>query len=249
MSENSLRRGPSWLALAAMAVVIGPAFIAAVIKVEDIRQSQPWKSPPEFPTVADQPLPGLTGTIAYAVPGEGSDRATGCVYVIAAETGRRRPVGCPRDGTAPSAITGIVWTPDGDLEVYGPTGYEDPTLIRVGAGRAARGSTPEAQRTRGIRRDGTWVEVGDRTEEGAELMLIGPDDERRYIATMDAPPGYQFGEPQWSPDGRWILVGDSIGRLLVLDADGNNIRELVPTGPRGRWLGEPFLTWHQGGAP
>lgn len=41
---------------------------------------------------------------------------------------------------------------------------------------------------------------------------------------VDGPADYSFKTPDPSPDGRWLLVGDSDGRLLVVDANGSGPR-------------------------
>ncbi len=55
------------------------------------------------------------------------------------------------------------------------------------------------------------------------------------VEVDDAPSNYRFIDPQWSPDGQFVLASDSEGRLLVLDAEGEVApRVLVETGEEGR---------------
>ena len=66
---------------------------------------------------------------------------------------------------------------------------------------------------------------------------------------IDGPDSYQLGMPQWSPDGRHVLVSDTEGRLLVIPANGGEVRQVLPPGAGRSWVQAPLLAWHQGDTP
>ena len=116
----------------------------------------------------------------------------------------------------------------------------------VHAGERAPGSIPELVRTAGRRGDGTRVYAAAVAEDITHLGIRRPGSPKRSIVSFDGPRGYMFGSPQWSPDGEWILVSDTEGRLLILDEEGDDIRELLPAKRTRSWVETPYLTWHQG---
>ena len=247
--DTTYRPGsPSWFLLCVASLMIGPAVIAAWFFGTEFVQSDRWKSIPEFPSISDPPALQPRGLIAYVhqEPRDHSEVAHGCVFVVQADgTTPPRRVGCPGDGVVPKAIVGIYWTEQGDLVVRARQPRPTPITIRLGAGRPAPGSIPEQQRVQGYKEDGTLVRLADRTEDLAELAIERPRGGARIIASFDGPNSYHFGEPQWSPDGQWILVTDTEGRMLISSPEGD-VRELLPADPAREWLGYPFLTWQQG---
>ena len=96
-----------------------------------------------------------------------------------------------------------------------------------------------------MRDDGTEIDVGD-IDERAMIAVYPAKGRPVPIVTLDGPSSYQCGRPQWSPDGQWILFSDTEGRLLIADAKGTRLRELLPADTGRRWIEPPFLTWHQG---
>jgi hypothetical protein len=68
-------------------------------------------------------------------------------------------------------------------------------------------------------RDGQRLET-DGFDGRARVVLRGADGERTTLLEVRGPRDYGFWEAQWSPDGKWVLVVDSVERLLVVPADG-----------------------------
>ena len=247
---------PSSWVLFAISVVLGPGLILAGSMALDFVQSDSWKRVPRFEPVTAAPALDASGVVAYVERrgGDGGGDGRGCVFVVAvADATPPRKLGCAGDGTIPDPVGSLSWTDDGDLEVHALYPQPDPLVLPVGAGPSIPNAVPEVERTRGYRNDGTLVRLAEINEE-AQISLQSVEEsveesvsgDQRVIATLDGPDSYQLGSPQWSPDGRWILVSDTEGRLLILSEDGAQIRALVPPDPGRRWIEEPLLTWHQG---
>ncbi len=156
-----------------------------------------------------------------------------------------RRLGCSGDGVIPEQFNGLSWSRSGNLLVHDVAVWP-PVVLRVSAGRPLPGATPALERMAGRRKDGTRVHLSERSEDAAEISVTSPTGRERRIVSIDGPDSYWFAEPQWSPDGRWILLSDIKGRLLIVDERGKDIRELLPANPRREWVSAPFLTWHQG---
>lgn len=238
--------------LALAAVVIGPAVVFLAFAAQDAASREVWKGTPPVEPLRAAPAWQPRGVIAYVETGPGEPSADGplrgCIFVVEA-SGTRPPreVACPRDGTVPSPIRGIAWTRRGDLEVYAGEPYANPVVVDVGAGKASPRATPESERVRGRRRDGTFVAAGGVAEDSTAVTIGDADgSNERTIVSLDGPTHYQFGEPQWSPDEQWILLSDTEGRLLILDPRRRELRMLLGPGTGRRWIGSPFMSWYQG---
>lgn len=254
MTGIPVRAEPSWLALFAAALIICPTVLGGVYGVWRIIETDAWKRAPEFRPVAAHPRLDTHGVIAWVErpPRASSDPGPGCVWVVdASGTSRPRRVGCSGDGRVPNVISGLSWTQSGKLSVHDPAVWPAPQF-RVGAKGQGISDVEQFERMEGIRADGTRVhesELGDE-EEVARLSVTPPGARReRPVVEIGGPDSYWLGEPQWSPDGRWILFSDIEGRLLITDEKGKDIRELLPPKRRREWVSTPFLTWHQGEHP
>jgi hypothetical protein len=243
------RAAPLWVLVAA-ALLIGPLLVLGVVAVEEFITSQDWKPVPDLPHVGDDPALDVDGVIAY-VARTGQDQrgeGGGCIFVADAGGGTPlRQLGCAGERGVPRSIGSIAWTEQGDLRVDPQPFTSPPVILPVGAGPAIAGEIPQAERTRGLHSDGTQIDVGD-IDERAMIAVYPSKGLPQPIVTLDGPDRYQFNRPQWSPDGEWILFSDTEGRLLIADADGNQLRELLPADAGRQWLEPPLLTWHQGRA-
>ena len=253
MSSRAWRE-PPWSLLALAAVVIGPTLIFLAVAAQNAISREVWKGTPHVAPLTAAPAMHPQGVIAYVETGPGDPAADGpfrgCIYVVGASgaTPPRR-VACPGEGKVPSPIWGIAWTERGHLQVYAGQQYSDPVVLRVGAGRASPHATPEYVRVRGQREDGSFAALGGVAEDTTAVTITQADangGRERTVVSLDGPGGYQFGEPQWSPDERWILLSDTEGRLLIVDPDRREIRMLLDAAAGRRLIDEPFLTWHQG---
>ena len=186
---------------------------------------------PKYPLLAEEPDPELSGMIAYAIP-EDSDRddefESRCVYVIELPEGQTNEITCREQ------IGGMAWTDDGWLVVenFGHVSeFErefddfDLTLIEPVEGGAFERVNYERDRSflwsdhRQTRRDGSRVRVEDA---GTTVVVVSPDGSTRDLFGADeAPSNYRFNEAQWSPDGKYVLVVDTEGRIIVAAVSGD----------------------------
>lgn len=186
---------------------------------------------PEYPLLAEEPDPELSGMIAYAIP-EDLDRddefESRCVYVIELPEGQANEITCREQ------IGGMAWTDDGWLVVenFGHVSeFErefddfDLTLIEPVEGGAFERVNYERDRSflwsdhRQTRRDGSRVRVEDA---GTTVVVVSLDGSTRDLFGADeAPSNYRFNEAQWSPDGKYVLVVDTEGRIIVAAASGD----------------------------
>lgn len=187
---------------------------------------------PKYPLLAEEPDPELSGMIAYAIP-EDSDRddefESRCVYVIELADGQTNEITCREQ-----IGWGMAWTDDGWLVVES-FGHVDEferefddfglALLEPIEGGAFEGvkyeGDPRFLRSgfRQTRGDGTRVRVEDA---GTTVVVISPDGATRNLfGSDDAPSNYRFNEAQWSPDGKYVLVVDTEGRIIVAASSGD----------------------------
>lgn len=254
MTADPLDPTPSWLTLFGAALLIGPTVLLGAYAV--VLDSGPARGPrgPEFRAMSADSATTASGFIAYVTRRRGGANASGpgCVWVVHASGSQApRRLGCSGHKGVPDAIGVLSWTPSGDLEVSTGRASATPTVLDVYSGQAVAGAIAESDRVRGRRGDGAIVRTMPSAEapgRTAQLVLTEPDGSTRTLVSVEGPEGYSFGEPQWSPDGKWILLSDIHGRLLIADERGKAIRQLLPP-RRGRSLiATPFLTWFQGRA-
>ncbi len=64
------------------------------------------------------------------------------------------------------------------------------------------------------------------------LWLIRPDGKGLHsIAERETPDGAVMGlEPNWSPDGDWIVANDILGRIWLISADGDSLVQITSEG-------------------
>jgi hypothetical protein len=206
---------------------------------------------PDFPVLADDPDPAIPGTVAY-LDVEGNDL---CIMTVPAGGGPSREVAClQRVGpgadlawTAEGRIAARVYVERGlDIVVYDPRSGTEVERIEVfprhrGVERTdVVGAFAEIDRT--VRTDGARLRVEDPREGRAVLLVRDPDGGERELLTLDGPRDYRLSSAQWSPDGQWILVADSRGRLIVLDSEGERPRLLAHDGEQRQWW-IPSPTW------
>jgi len=174
---------------------------------------------PPFPRLADSPDPAIPGTIAYIR----GDEEQVCVATVPASGGPARDVACRQLG-----VDAVAWTAGGALAV---TAYEGPVpeVIVFDAATGAeldrvewRGGGPgeEWSRERLSRPDGARLLLGEGVPGRAVVRVREPDGSTRVLFRSDGPQDYTVTGAQWAPDGRWVLVADSRGRLLIVAAEG-----------------------------
>ncbi len=178
---------------------------------------------PDFPSLADQPDPSIPGTVAYVEFGD-----TQCLTTVPASGGDTREVWCSMNYVEyPS------WTADGLLVVLDDNAEPTYLLIDPNTGTEVEripqgnqtgeepGPLPYPSNVRQERADGAMVFTeGFRGGESSVIVRLDGTDQT-ILTVEDAPSDYSFIDTQWSPDGEWVLVSDSEGRLIIVGADGN----------------------------
>lgn len=193
-----------WALAAAVAVVLVAVVIVAVFGLV------PY---PEVPTVGARPNPPVTALLAYVdyeasggpclrlVDGRGREREVGCGMSYGGELrwldAERLAVATfpPPEGTAR-----VVDVDSGEVVEVLEEPLEPP---------GATDTSPDGARAIAGGRDGqVWLQVTE------------PDGSTRRVLELDGPSTYALYQTAWSSDGDWIVVLDSIERLLVVDAAG-----------------------------
>jgi len=195
---------------------------------------------PHFPALTDQPDPSIPGTVAYMEYDE-----TPCLFTVPASGGEGQEAWCGRE-----YVEFPAWTADGLLVV---TDWQaEPTYVlidpvtgtevdQVPAGdQLADGPLPYSGQDRQERGDGAKVHT-EGLRGGTSSVVVRLDGQDQTILSIEgAPSDYRFYAAQWSPDGEWVLVSDTEGRLLIVGADGTPgarvlVDRLEEWGPQAAW--------------
>ena len=186
---------------------------------------------PEYPLLSDQPDSSIPGTVAFARWEQDGQ----CISTVPAGGGEEHLVICEDNIGFGEFAPG--WTAEGLLvvEEFRPSGESfrliDPdtgdTVERVPFEQTQVIREPIRINAFAESRDGLSVEVdGSRGE--PRLVIYGEGTAERTILSADGPADYWYDWATWSPDGNWILVNDSEGRVLVISPTGDpNPRILV----------------------
>lgn len=230
--------------LAAAGAVLVLAAVAAVVLVFG------YVPLPDFPSLAARPEPDIPGSVAYLVYEE---REGPCLETVPASGGEPRRVTCRESDLLLEGPGPLAWTPEGDLLLVGyqPFGGKVAVVLDPETG-------DELERIE-LRHDHSDPLPSDRAERADRSRIVTrhPDDApvvavreadgtvREVLRVEEAPRDYAFWGAQWSPDGEWILLEDSEGRLIVVAADGApGPRLLVGKGSSPAWYvpGETAFT-------
>lgn len=184
---------------------------------------------PEYPSLAEHPDPSIPGTVAFIQYPDRPDVSGPCLYLVPASGGTPRQVLCEAFGEG-----GPMWTKDGKVVLWKyPSSYlivdptSEPTSVeRVPGDPEGFKEAPMFMMDRAqVRDDGATV-LTDRSWEtagAASVVVQSPDGTTRTLLRPErAPADYRFDWAMWSPDGNWVLVTDSDGRLIVADARGGD---------------------------
>lgn len=228
-------------------IAVGAAFaivviVSVVIAIFGVRR------PPEFPLLAERPDPSVAGTIAYVV---NEDDGSTCVHALDA-SGETPPVELHCTEMRHGWIEQLVWTRDGDLVINGSGLRGDPVeqemlIVSYPDGAIIEQTTVAAveHREQPVERpDGVRVHVRGGTHSGTAAVVAVDDGDERTLAEVETDGRYEFRSARWSPDGAWVLVNDSEGRLLIVDGDGGEPRVLLEsTDDPWRWQ-ESYVAWY-----
>jgi hypothetical protein len=170
--------------------------------------------PPELASLADQPAPVPTGSVAWTAWRSGES----CVF-IARPDATVTEVRCDRDG---GEIHG--WTQDGNLVVTN-YGYQSFETEQRGEDRVR---VLEIDPDTGAVLDTRWEEMTYEPPPGSGSLSSYHDGgevvveyDGRQLWRVEAPEGYSLRDASLSPDGRFVAVTDGADRLLVMPADGS----------------------------
>lgn len=188
---------------------------------------------PDFPQLADDPDPSIPGMVAF-LHDAGEAR---CIALVPAAGGPATDVVCRAD----LEVTELAWTDEGLLAftTYASQGPQvvliDPQtgseLDRMRWREPEDGAIWSAQRAQ--RDDGARLLYEQRLGGEAAVRIRQPDGAIREVFQVRGPADYAIASAQWSPDGAWILVTDSRGRLIVVAAEGEPAPRILLTESEG----------------
>lgn len=225
----------AWLAATSVLIVVA---IMILVGVAD--------PAPRYPSLSDDPDDSIPGTVAYVT----SDNES-CLRTVLASGSDPQELGCDDQ-----MLQSLAWAADGAILVI-RFGDENRELVRLDAetgeeieavsfaslSKTERRETREAlgHRARMERGDGASVRVRhgyegsgeyEDSEESESVVVRHSDGKKQTILTAEGTGSrYGFETAQWSPDGEWVLVADSVGRLLIVAVEGaSEARVLVDEG-------------------
>lgn len=227
-------------------VVVGLVALGFVV----VRALGDWGRPnPEFASLAENPDTSLRGTVAYY------DVNTQCVRIVAAAGVPSQDVVClTEDETSnPEHDTFgplLAWLPDGRLSVtmfwWGEDLAESEALpgwqklVEVTSGAIEEvpaaelpGILPSASPVPGP--NGEQVEVRSRGG-SVEIVLVDAAGSRTLLSAKGNPDYWVKVPPTWSPDGRWIVVENGPGEILLITVDEPAVTRVLAVDAMS-WLG------------
>jgi hypothetical protein len=222
-----------------LAIVLSVVVVAAALTVVLVFGVIPL---PDYPSLVENPDPSIPGTIAFV-----SEEEPACLGVVAASGGPVRELRC---GSVEVGM--LAWTSDGLIVTLDFTAASPRFLLvdpvsggvvdTVPAGVGDPGSLVIETET--TRADGAEVFTDD-TKGTATVKVRVPNQETQVVLAAEGPHDYRFDVATWSPDGRWVLVVDSEGRLLIVGATGEPTARVLVTGA-SRWM---TAAWYIPGYP
>jgi hypothetical protein len=240
MAKNPSATGrPIWpyLVVAAVVVVAAAGFFV-------VRGINAYNKPnPVFPSLADNPDPSLQGTVAYF------DLMTFCVRIVAAAGRPSQDVLCltedqfyhsPQDGYGPL----LAWLPDGRLQVtallWGERQAEAEAagwwqkIVDVTTGAVEEVPAAEVPNTLPETTEPAPGPNGEQIEvisDGGrvEIVLTDAAGSRTLLSAEGNPDYWVKVPPTWSPDGRWIVVENGPGEILLITVDDPAVTRVLAT--------------------
>lgn len=196
--------------------VAAAVFVGAVAAVAVLGRS----SPPQLPSLADQPVSDLHGQIAYVVAGDGDQT---CAAIVDLADGSREVRGCvdarlhgatlADDGRTVEAVGShpggtLVVTFDGDgrirervVDPAEPADIDDPLRSR-----------------RAESADGRRAIISGFGHDPAEIAVVSADGRVLAERRFEGGRGYGVTDVGWITDDEWLVLRDTAGRLVVIDA-------------------------------
>jgi hypothetical protein len=197
---------------------------------------------PDYPSLADHPDASIPGSVAFITEGDPP-----CLGVVSASGGPSTELRC---GVVEMGTLG--WTSDG-LIITIDFSSSTPLYLLVDPASGEIVDTvpadvnepkPLVWESQSTRADGA-VLLTDGARGTTTVKVRLPNQDPVPILTADGPHDYSFTTATWSPDGQWVLVVDSEGRILVVGENGTpTARVLVQSA--SPWMN---ATWYIPGYP
>lgn len=171
---------------------------------------------PTFPSLREHPDARLIGTVAYERVGIATPQGKeDCFDVIAAGGGVARELFCEPWRRSPVKEAALTWLSNGRLEVTSRDANKWTKVVDVATGAVS---------------DVTWRSPSDTTSDvgpqgqvvsstvflGTLTLSLTSGSTKRTLLSVAVPTQYTMGDPAWSPSGRWFVLVDSVGRVLVV---------------------------------
>lgn len=191
-SSAGSRSLPALLAAAALVVVV----VGLVLTFGVAR-------PPGLATVREEPTPSPEASLAWTEWRDGG----GCIHMVDPQ-GERSEVGCRYEGQHLAA-----WTDEGIVLLAGPV--DTAEVIDPETGEIVGQLATEA---------GEWLEPRSdpvRTGYVDGVLTVTLRETGTELWRVEAPENYRINDAVRSPDGRWVVLVDGSGRLLLVPADGS----------------------------
>lgn len=224
---QSGRRG--WL-------IVVPIVVVAVVVLGLVAALKLAATDPVFPLLGGDPDPALQGTVAYYSLG------SACVRLVAAAGQPSRDVLClPVQEGKTQGFYGplLAWLPDGRLQVTAFFQAEDLSfspgwqkIVDVNTGEVeevAAAEVPAAPPEVAAPVPGPHGEQIEVTSDGGrvEIVLSDAGGSRTLLATKGDTYYCIEAPPTWSPDGKWIVVEDCHGRILLITVEEPAVTRLL----------------------
>ncbi len=212
-SESPERTARPWwilFVLAGVALVVVATFLVVG------GPARVFTSTPTFTSLGDHHDARISGTVAYErvgiVTAQGKED---CFDVVAAGGGVAHELFCVPWRRSPVKEAALVWLSDGHLEVTSRDANKWMKVVDVATGAVS---------------DVTWRPPSDTTSDvgpqgqvvsshvflGTLTLSLTSGSTKRTLLSVAVPTEYSMGDPAWSPNGRWFVLVDSVGRVLVV---------------------------------
>lgn len=212
-----------WIGLLA---IIGVAFGVLIFFVA---RDAYWglRPTPKFELLGRQPDRSLTGTVAYISTG-GNGK---CVGLVAAAGRPTKQLACFE-----SSPTTLQWVSPARLEVthYSAAQNRDDRwrmIIDVRTGEresVPKSKIPADQPAVSAATGPNGERVDSSSSRGRLRVRLTDAAGTRELLSVAAPYTYTFGDPVWSPDGKWFVVKDDLDQIVLITVnDPSQTRVLV----------------------
>ena len=210
--DASASRRPWWV----LFVVAGLTLVGVASYFIFAGQSPVFTPVPTFASLRAQPDATIRGTVAYERTGVVlSHVKQDCVDVVAAGGGTPRQIFCVPWQRTPVKEAAIVWLSDGNLEVTSRDANHWRKIADLATGTVT--SAPWSAPGESTSEVGPQGQVlASRVFLGTLTLSVTSGSHTRTLASVAVPREYSFGEPRWSATGKWFVLPDSVGRILVV---------------------------------